>query len=580
MAMSDLSSAIHNTGHYHVRPRPVLLVAVLRPDLQTTGAAYVLASVDLVTRYARAVTKDSAYRLQRLSDQEIIQFSAFAFVGRCCARAAVMKVLESDDMARFSAPAACGWHRRMLRRSASLVMFGLAVMCITQPALAQVLRDPPTPFGPLVYDNNFTGATTTAGISDALKNIPLADNPGWYVNLGGSLRERFESFSNSVFGFRGAGGVPSEDYILHRLLLSGDFHFGPYVRTFVQLGDELETGRLPGPQPTDIDRGDLAQGFVELNLPTGDGSTVNARVGRQEMIFGSDRLVDTREGPNIRQSFDGARVWTTLEDVRVDAFWTRPVFNKQGWFDDTPDPGQQLFGAYATTPVRMIPGLSADFYFLGEDRNNAVLDAGTANEQRYSIGSRLFGKTGPVDYNFEGIYQFGNFGDRPISAFALFSDTGYTIASAWGEPRFAVKADVASGGNSRGAGALGTFYPLFPKNNYFSEAGIQTFTNYIDIYPYVQIQPRRNLAFMFGIDVLWRENINDSFYQPPGLPVIAGNANSKRFLGEALSGQAQWQVTPNVDINVAVVRFLADGYLRAAGGRDITWTGAWVTFNF
>jgi len=47
MAMSDLSSAIHNTGHYHVRPRPVLLVAVLRPDLQTTGAAYVLASVDL-----------------------------------------------------------------------------------------------------------------------------------------------------------------------------------------------------------------------------------------------------------------------------------------------------------------------------------------------------------------------------------------------------------------------------------------------------------------------------------------------------------------------------------------------------
>ena len=163
---------------------------------------------------------------------------------------------------------------------------------------------------------------------------------------------------------------------------------------------------------------------------------------------------------------------------------------------------------------------------------------------------------------------------------ALFSDTGYTIASAWGEPRFAVKADVASGGDSRAAGALGTFYPLFPKNNYFSEAGIQTFTNYIDIYPYVQIQPRRNLAFMFGIDVLWRENINDSFYQPPGLPVIAGNANSKRFLGEALSGQAQWQVTPNVDINVAVVRFLADGYLRAAGGRDITWTGAWVTFNF
>jgi Alginate export len=453
-------------------------------------------------------------------------------------------------------------------------------MCVTQPAAAQVLRDPPTPFGPLVYDNKFTDATLPASISDALKNIPLGSNPGWYVNLGGSLRERVESFSNSAFGFRGAGGVPSEDYILHRLLLSGDFHFGPYVRTFVQFGDELEAGRLPGPQPTDINRGDLAQGFVELNLPAGDGSTMNARVGRQEMMLGSNRLVDIREGPNIRQSFDGARVWTTLEDARVDAFWTRPVFNKQGWFDDTPDPAQQFFGAYATIPVKLIPGLSADFYILGLDRNNAVLDAGTANEQRYSIGSRLFGKAGPVDYNFEGIYEFGNFGDRPIRAFALFSDTGYTLASARGEPRFAVKADIASGGDSRGTGTLGTFYPLFPKNNYFNEANIETFANYIDVYPYVQIQPRRDLAFMVGVDVLWRENINDSFYQPPGVPVIAGNANNKRFVGEALNAQVQWQATANIDVNLALVHFFVDGYLLAAGGRDTTWTGAWVTFNF
>jgi hypothetical protein len=36
----------------------------------------------------------------------------------------------------------------------------------------------------------------------------------------------------------------------------------------------------------------------------------------------------------------------------------------------------------------------------------------------------------------------------------------------------------------------------------------------------------------------------------------------------------------NVDVNVAVVRFFADGYLRAAGGRDVTWTGVWMTFNF
>ena len=100
--------------------------------------------------------------------------------------------------------------------------------------------------------------------------------------------------------------------------------------------------------------------------------------------------------------------------------------NKPDWFDDTGYPGQQFFGVYATTPVKSVPGLSVDVYYLGLDRRAAVLDAGVANEERHSIGPRWFGKAGPIDFNFEGVYQFGRFGDRPISAFALFSDTGYT----------------------------------------------------------------------------------------------------------------------------------------------------------
>jgi hypothetical protein len=185
-----------------------------------------------------------------------------------------------------------------------------------------------------------------------------------------------------------------------------------------------------------------------------------------------------------------------------------------------------------------------------------------------------------AEYRLRALYQFGEFGARPISAFALFSDTGYTMPATWGAPRLALKADVASGGDSRGTGTLGTFYPLFPKNNYFNEANIQTFMNYMDLYPYAKIQPRPDLGFMAGVDVLWRENTQDSFYEPPGLPVVPGNANNKRFLGEALNLQVEWQATPNLDINTAAVRFLADGFLRAAGAHDITWVGAWATFNF
>ena len=114
MAMSDLSSAIHNTGHYHVRPRPVCLSPScarsanngrrLRPGFARSG--------DTLCTCGHQRFGISTATTLRPGDHSM---SAFAFVGRCCARAAVMKVLESDDMARFSAPAACGGRRRMKR---------------------------------------------------------------------------------------------------------------------------------------------------------------------------------------------------------------------------------------------------------------------------------------------------------------------------------------------------------------------------------------------------------------------------------------------------------------------------------
>src|SRR5271170_352398 len=124
----------------------------------------------------------------------------------------------------------------MLRRAmGTIASASIAAVSLAGPSTAQVLRDPPTPFGPLVYEDSFPDPSA-AGVSQGLKNIPLGDDQDWYVNLGGSLRERFESFSNSAFGFHGAGGAPSEDYILHRLLVSADIHLGSYTRIFVQLG--------------------------------------------------------------------------------------------------------------------------------------------------------------------------------------------------------------------------------------------------------------------------------------------------------------------------------------------------------
>ena len=56
------------------------------------------------------------------------------------------------------------------------------------------------------------------------------------------------------------------------------------------------------------------------------------------MAYGSGRLIDVREGANLRRSFDAARMLLKAGDWQVDGFWSKPVRNRPGVFDDDPTP--------------------------------------------------------------------------------------------------------------------------------------------------------------------------------------------------------------------------------------------------
>jgi len=98
------------------------------------------------------------------------------------------------------------------------------------------------------------------------------------------------------------------------------------------------------------------------------------RLGRQEFYFGSGRLVDPREGPNVRLAWDGiALIWKKAAcDVR--AFATKPVQNGIDFFDAPPESGTTFWGVYAVRPLPMTNGGNIDLYYLGLDRKQAVFD--------------------------------------------------------------------------------------------------------------------------------------------------------------------------------------------------------------
>src|SRR5436190_379692 len=327
----------------------------------------------------------------------------------------------------------------------------LTILCTTGNAQTRQADAEPSAsrlahFYPLPrYEEDWTFLRGTSGRSDFwdfMKFVPLTEDGRFFLSLGGEARETYEHFHNTSFGL---STQDADGYLLQRYLLHGDLHYGTRFRFFAELNSSLENGRTGGPRPLiDEDKLDLHQGFVDLLLASKASSPVRLRIGRQELAFGSGRLVALREGPNVPLSFDGIRASLTHAALQVSAFATRPVQNKSGIFDDPPQPGSAFWGVYASRS-NLVGLANIDFYYFGLNRQRAIFNQGVGEETRHSLGARFWKTSEHWSFDAEGIYQFGNFGAGTISAWRLADDTAYTFSSIRFRPRVAVATDIASG---------------------------------------------------------------------------------------------------------------------------------------
>src|SRR4030095_63750 len=214
---------------------------------------------------------------------------------------------------------------------------------------------------------------------------------------------------------------------------------------------------------------DLSQWCLDGRIPLSDTNSITLRLGRQELAYGSSRLVSFREGPNVRQSFDGVKGILKVSGWQIDAFAVKPVLTRTGVFDDDSDPERNFWGLYAVTPVPLLPGGNIDLYYLGLDNKDAEFAQTTAPDPPHSPGPRIWGRDAGWDYNFEFVYQFGTFGSGDIQAWTAASDNGFTFEQAPLKPRLGLKANVTSGDRSANNPGLQTFNPLFPRGSYFGE---------------------------------------------------------------------------------------------------------------
>jgi len=418
---------------------------------------------------------------------------------------------------------------------------------------------------------------------DCVKYIRL-DGAG-FLSLGGEIRLRFEGYENDSFN---SNPKADSDSFLQRYLFHADYHPTEWLRIFGQLQSSLENGRpeptgppdFAGRRPTDRDTIDIHQLFTDLVTTTGADERLTLRLGRQEMSYGSGRLIGPREGPNNRRAYDAVRFLYERDDLSVDGFFSSPVEVDTEGFDDQNVNDVWFWGVYATMPFHPLRGMRLDLYYLGLSNPHDVFSQGAGREQRQTVGLRFFGNLGRWDINDEAIYQFGRFRSGDISAWFVATDQGYTLADLWAKPRLGLRVSGASGDSSGNDADLQTFNALFAPGNYFTEAGLLSPQNFFNIYPNIRITPFPRWTAELAVDFHWRENLGDGIYRPGGSVIYKGDKDFGRFIGTEIYFATGWQVTPHLGLYGAYSHFFAGQFIHQNLGRDVDFVGLWTIYKF
>jgi len=408
------------------------------------------------------------------------------------------------------------------------------------------------------------------------KFVALSKKRETYVGYGGEVR--FQYFYTKNEGW-GDAAEDKDGYTLARFLAHADLHAGKHFRTFVQLQSSISGSRIDA-SPVDDNPLELHQVFSDFKINLASTASITFRLGRQEFLYGSQRLIAVREGPNNRQSFDAVRSLLISGNYKVDLFYSHPVTAKKGIFDDGFNKNTKLWGIYIVrNKLRVVKNI--DVYYVGLWKRDATFDDGQGKELRHSIGSRIWNNTANWEYDIEALYQFGKFSGKTIAAWTASLNTSYIFSKARLKPEFGLKTELISGDRYYNDNRLQTFNPLFPRGAYFGLAALIGPANLIDVHPSLSLSVTKKLELGFDYDIFWRYSRNDGLYGVNGSLTYSGRNITSSYIGDQSAVNLTYSPNNFLSFTMEFTWFDAGSYLKAAGeGKDILFTGITTQLKF
>jgi hypothetical protein len=405
---------------------------------------------------------------------------------------------------------------------------------------------------------------------DPLKRIRFGPNNNWLFVTGGEFRTRYMDEYNSRLTKVG------NDYDLNRLSVYGDLWYRDIFRIFAEYQGAWSSAQTPAPLPFDQQKAGIENLFADVKVAELWGDPAYVRIGRQELLFGSQRLVSPLDWVNTRRTFQGVRAFEHTSDWDFDVWWAQPVIpilNRAARTDEpnefnSVDDHQNFVGAWAT--YRPKKGQEIDLYYLYLDDTNIYTQAGIpqGNFHRHTFGGRYSGNQGNFLFDQEAAFQFGDQYSRNVIAGMNTTGIGWNFNETVWNPTVWAYFDYASGGNPT-RGTDHTFSPLFPFGHYYlgwiDLVGRQ---NIFDLNFHLWMYPTKWLTTWIQFHSFWLANARDALYNKSDVPYrFDPTGRSGTHVGEELDYVFNFHLSKHADILTGYSYLYGGEFLKNTAGK-------------
>jgi len=323
---------------------------------------------------------------------------------------------------------------------------------------------------------------------------------------------------------------------------------------------------------------DDRQAFLEFH-----DKYVKVIAGRQELRYGSERLVGISNWTNASRTWDGF-VGRIGDRNRLDLFSTSMVAIHPTSLD-THGAGLTFHGAVATISTWVPHTVIQPFVYIKAFPRVLSLQKTYGSETEVTPGAEVSAKTlGGFYFDTLGALQRGSYSNDSIRAGAAYVKAGYGAQRVDWKPRLAGEYDYASGNPKTDLQRIGTFDQLYPSNhNAFGLTDLFGFQNIKEERINLDLAPAKHLALLIQQDWLRVSTVHDSVYS--GSASATAKPPSAGFLsddiGREVDASGQYALPGNMILNLGAGHFSPGTLMREnAHGAPLTLAYFGLTYRF